>query len=188
MASEYFQKAVDYVLKVEGWGTYTDNPEDSGGPTRWGITQAKAREHGYGGDMQNFPEDQALQIYESDYWDVNKLDAIAARYYPLAEAMFQAGVNCGVRETAGWFQRVLNLMNRENTLYWDLKVDGIIGLVTLQSFDKLSADDQVTAYVSILLFQGKDYIEITEQKPKNEIFYRGWINRIRQTLQQNTTA
>ncbi|WP_276203058.1 glycosyl hydrolase 108 family protein, partial [Enterobacter hormaechei] len=30
-------------------GGYVDHPNDKGGPTNWGITQATARAHGYTG-------------------------------------------------------------------------------------------------------------------------------------------
>ena len=49
-------------------GGYVDHPNDKGGPTNWGITQATARAHGYTGDMRNLTREQALAILESDYW------------------------------------------------------------------------------------------------------------------------
>ena len=43
-------------------GGYVDHPNDKGGPTNWGITQATARAHGYTGDMRNLTREQALAI------------------------------------------------------------------------------------------------------------------------------
>ncbi|EPN8859692.1 glycosyl hydrolase 108 family protein, partial [Yersinia enterocolitica] len=33
-------------------GGYVDNPDDAGGPTRWGVTQKTALANGYTGDMR----------------------------------------------------------------------------------------------------------------------------------------
>lgn len=49
-------------------GGYVNNPDDTGGPTRWGITQAVARAHGYSGDMRDIPRETAIAILTADYW------------------------------------------------------------------------------------------------------------------------
>lgn len=57
---------IDDVIAREGG--YTNHPADRGGPTRWGITQAVARAHGFAGDMRVFPRDEAAAIYRRVYW------------------------------------------------------------------------------------------------------------------------
>ena len=37
-------------------GDYVSHPADKGGPTRFGITEAVARAHGYGGPMTALPQ------------------------------------------------------------------------------------------------------------------------------------
>ena len=44
---------IDGVISREGG--YADQSADRGGATRWGITEAVARAHGYRGDMRAFP-------------------------------------------------------------------------------------------------------------------------------------
>ena len=41
---------IDVLIAREGG--FVDHPADKGGPTRWGITQAVARRHGYMGQME----------------------------------------------------------------------------------------------------------------------------------------
>src|SRR3546814_12924741 len=52
---------IDFLVEdvIAREGGYTAHPADKGGPTRWGITQAVARAHGYCGDMRQFPRDEA---------------------------------------------------------------------------------------------------------------------------------
>lgn len=55
--------AIARVMTTEG--DYADHRRDPGGPTRYGITKATARHHGYHGAMANMPRDVATMIYES---------------------------------------------------------------------------------------------------------------------------
>ena len=48
---------IDDVIGREGG--YSNHPADRGGPTRWGITEAVARAHGFAGDMRDFPREDA---------------------------------------------------------------------------------------------------------------------------------
>ena len=56
---------IDAVIGREG--VYGDHPADRGGATRWGITEAVARAHGYRGDMRAFLHDEAAHIYGRVY-------------------------------------------------------------------------------------------------------------------------
>ncbi len=58
-------KLIDEVIAIEG--DYSNHPADRGGPTRWGVTEAVARRHGYAGDMRDFPYDEAVAIYKRKY-------------------------------------------------------------------------------------------------------------------------
>ena len=53
-------RLIDEVISLEGG--YSDHPADRGGPTRWGVTEAVARAHGYAGSMRHFPRAQAAAI------------------------------------------------------------------------------------------------------------------------------
>ncbi|BBM39799.1 predicted peptidoglycan domain protein (plasmid) [Leptotrichia hofstadii] len=58
---ERFERIFDYLLRVEGG--YSDDENDKGGKTKYGITEEEARDFGYKGDMQDLTKDFAKNIY-----------------------------------------------------------------------------------------------------------------------------
>ena len=59
-------KGVDVLIDelIEREGGYVNHPADRGGPTRFGITEAVARAHGYGGAMAELP--RALEALQGE--------------------------------------------------------------------------------------------------------------------------
>lgn len=176
-----FEKALKHTLGIEGG--YADDPRDSGGKTRYGITEAKARAWGYEGDMRELPLDLAKQIYREDYWELIRLDQIADFDEEIALEMFDTAVNCGPATAVKFLQRMLNLFNREQQEYGDIAVDGLVGrntLVALAAYlgrrRTLGAAVMVEALNAL---QGAYYAELAERRPKDEAFMFGWIaNRV----------
>ena len=62
---------------IEREGGYADHPADKGGPTRFGITEAVARAHGYAGAMRELPREEAAAIYTRLYWLRPRFDEVA---------------------------------------------------------------------------------------------------------------
>lgn len=87
----------DEIFKaiLEKEGGYVKNPNDKGGATNWGITQAVARAHGYTGDMRNLTRQQALDILEADYWYGSRFDQVSALSAEIAAELCDTGVNMG---------------------------------------------------------------------------------------------
>jgi lysozyme family protein len=176
-----FEKALKHTLGIEG--DYSDDPRDSGGKTRYGITEAKARAFGYDGDMRNLPLELAKRIYREDYWDIIRLDMVAELNEPVALEMFDTGVNCGVSVPVKMLQRALNAFNRQATDYPDIAVDGLIGHNTLSALrlflahrGKIGGDVLVECLNSQ---QGVYYLTLAERRPKDETFMYGWfVNRV----------
>ena len=119
-----FDSAFDLLLKHEGG--FSDHAADPGGKTRFGITEAVAREVGYRGDMRELPLDLAKRIYKDKYWDTVKAEQLpaAVRY-----AVFDAAVNSGPGQAAKWLQRALGV-----------KDDGAIGPQTLAAANASNPD------------------------------------------------
>ena len=60
-------------------GGFLTHPADKGGPTCFGITEAVARAHGYGGAMAELPREEAAAIYLRLYWLRPRFDRVAER-------------------------------------------------------------------------------------------------------------
>lgn len=150
-----FDAAFDLLLKHEGG--YSDDKNDPGGKTRYGVTEAVAREVGYRGDMRDLPLDLAKRIYKDKYWDSVKAEELppACRY-----AVFDAAVNSGPGQSVKWLQRSLGVLD-----------DGIIGPKTVTAANAANPD----ALRMRMLGQRLKFMASLANWPA---FSRGWANRI----------
>lgn len=150
-----FETAFQKVLGFEG--DYADHPDDPGGKTRYGITEAVARTAGYKGDMRELPLDLAKRIYKNEFWDAVRADElpIGLRYL-----MFDAAVNSGVGQAIKWLQRTVGVVD-----------DGIFGPKTMAAVNNLSAD---TLRMRLLAQR----LRFMAGLPQWQAFGRGWARRI----------
>ncbi len=174
---EIVDELIEAVIEREGG--YVDHPADRGGATRWGITEAVARRHGWRGPMRAFPRDEAVAIYRRLYWYRPGLEAVAARAPRLAAEMFDTGVNMGPPVAIGFLQRALNALNRGATDHADLTIDGRIGPATLAAIDAFLAIRRAVGegvlVKAVDALQGERYIALAERRPANEAFLYGWL-------------
>ena len=150
-----FDQAFDILLKHEGG--FSDHPADRGGKTRYGITEAVAREVGYRGDMRELPLDLAKRIYKDRYWDAVRADELpeAVRY-----AVFDAAVNSGPRQAIRWLQRAVGVRD-----------DGIIGPQTLAAVRAANPERLLRRFLS-------QRLRFMAGLPSWPAFGRGWARRI----------
>ena len=164
-------------------GRYSNNLNDSGGETMFGITSRVARANGYAGAMDQMPIDTARMIYKSQYWDLLKLDNIVSLSERVADELFDTAVNCGAGVAGGFFQSTLNVLNLKGTLYADMKVDGIVGPVTVAAFraflGRRGMQGEVVMLKALNCLQGARYVGLAEKREKDEEFVYGWLlNRV----------
>lgn len=175
-----FDSEFDRVLLKEGG--YSDNAKDSGGKTRYGITQAVARAYLYKGPMELLPLDVAKKIYKQAYWDAMLLDQIMKLSPPIAAELFDAGVNMGIGRAGVFLQRCLNALNNEEKHFEDIATDGRIGSGTigaLTAYLKKRKDGGEKVMLCALHgLRTAFYIELAERRKKDETFLFGWLKRI----------
>ena len=173
---------IDELLEREGG--YVNHPADRGGPTNYGITEAVARAHGYGGAMRDLPRAEAAAIYTRLYWLRPGFDAVAERSAPIAAELFDTGVNMGPAVATTFLQRTLTALNRNGADYPDLTPDGRVGAATLRALDAFlkvrgAASGETVLLRALEALQGERYLRLAEKRPANEAFLYGWLaNRI----------
>jgi len=155
-----FLTAFDKLLGHEGG--YSNHPSDPGGKTRYGVTEAVAREVGYRGDMRELPLDLAQRIYRERYWDVVQAESLPAdvRYI-----VFDGAVNSGVVQSAKWLQRACGV-----------KDDGVVGPQTIRAANALSPDGLKRKILA-------QRLRFMATLPNWPAFSRGWANRIADLLE-----
>lgn len=151
-----FDTAFDQLLGLEG--KYSDDPNDPGGATMWGITERVARAHGYTGAMQNLPRDTAKEIYLSYYWSACGCDQMPAK---LADMVFKQSVNEGVPKVKRMLQQALGVT-----------VDGNIGPQTIHAANVYNPADELVA-----LFLAECLLDYTYDAGFSE-YGKGWFKRV----------
>lgn len=184
-----FEKNIDAVLDAEapkwreGDKGYTDHPDDRGGPTAYGITQATARANGYVGPMIDMPLAFAREVYRKRYIVKPWFDRVGIYSEAIAQELIDTGVNMGPGKAAEMLQRALNVFNQQGSRYADVFVDGAIGEVTIDALRKYlrwrGAEGERVMVCALNTLQGARYFDIAESNPSQESFTYGWfLNRV----------
>jgi lysozyme family protein len=171
---------------IEREGGYIAHDDSRGGATKYGVTEAVARAHGYTGKMADFSREDAEAIYRRLYWLRPRLDAVAEITPRVAAELFDTAINMGPAVAVTFLQRSLTALNRNTKDYPDLIPDGRIGpttLAALQTFlDARGGNSGETILLRALeALEGERYLRLAERRPANEAFLYGWLaNRIGQ--------
>jgi len=182
---------IEDIIGIEGGDTETDNPDDHGGDTRFGVTLKEATsflsqlkaQFNWDGTMAHFTEPMAMWVYVNGYWNVLNLTSIFAVHPLIAHKLFDIGVNMGVGEAGQFLQRVLNVLNKGQAWYPDLAVDGGIGSKTVNALTTyIQKRGSAPMGVWHVLFglsalQGAFYITDAEHDSSQETFEDGWLER-----------
>ena len=175
MPDPNFQQALAEVLGIEGG--YSNIAADRGGKTNWGITETLARDYAYQGEMNELSQEEAEEIYRLEFWESRllQLDLVAELDAPIARELFEQAVNTGTYGNGKRCQRVLNVLNRGELLFPDLKVDGWLGDTTRKAIKKLiEAKDSQALLLWLNIVQGCHYFQLCEGDHTQEAFARGW--------------
>jgi lysozyme family protein len=173
MSTTLFKEALKLILELEG--IYSDDKEDKGGRTKFGITEKVAREYGWKESMLSLPLYMAEKIYYDQFWQKANLSKISEISPAIAVKLFETSINCGTRRAIRWFQKSLNSLKLSSFL----EVDGLIGKKTIKAFiTRQHYLDHVTILKMINTYQSFHYINICNADHSQKKFIRGWFRRI----------
>lgn len=151
-----FDLAVASVLSEEGG--YTNDSRDPGGETKYGICKRSYPAL----DIRNLTREQAIHIYQTDYWDACRCSDLPSR---IAVAVFDSAVNSGVGFAARTLQRALRVTD-----------DGRVGPNTV-------AAAYTVADESLLLMHFYGHrLKMLADLATWDVFGRGWARRVARDL------
>ena len=134
------------LLKDEGG--YSNDPNDAGGPTNFGITLKDYRlyinKNGTAPDVKNMTVNQAKTIYKSKYWDALNCDSLPSG---VDYTCFDYGVNSGLGRPRKALERFKSLKG-------------------IQLIDAIN--NERTAFLQ----------DLAVRKPNNQKFLKGWMARV----------
>ncbi len=182
-----FKKA--FLISMGHEGSYSNDPTDRGGETYKGI--ARNKNYAWLGwsiidGYKSLPDfkkkleaDAGLQalvdgLYKLNYWDSLKLDDV--KNQDIANELFDTAINMGVGVAANFLQEAVNLLNRNQKSYADIKVDGKIGFQSINTLNAIANPEPVLKTLNGLQFER--YKDICKNDPTQERFFNGWLNRV----------
>lgn len=169
-----FDASVCLVLRHEGT-EYTENPSDSGGATRYGITiKTLAAVRGLQvtrDDVKALTQDDAKAIYRMAYWEPLKLSQVSAQM--CANVIFDQGVLCGIGTAIKRAQIALKRLNKNIT------IDGKMGVNTINAINSCDPIDFAVEFI----IESQDYLaDIAIHNATQVTFIKGWLRRTHDLL------
>lgn len=168
-----FEKAFQYTVGNEG--SYSNDRNDSGGPTKYGITQhdlsAWLGRPASVQEVKDMSLDIAHEIYEKKYW--NSLSLSHIDNSGVATCMFDIGVVRGIGVPPKYAQGICN----EHGAH--LVLDSHIGPITLAAINALDHKVFITDFSH---HAEAGFRAIVAAHPSQSVFLKGWVNRARRLL------
>lgn len=151
-----FQAAAALVVdRLEGGGELV---HDTGGATRWGISQRAYPDV----DIEGLTHEHALRLYRADYWQRMRCYDMPR---PIALAVFDTAVNLGQPQAARLLQRVVGVVQ-----------DGVVGPRTIQAVRGVAPDALVAR---LLGARCRFYRNLADSRPGVYLTsLDGWMNRV----------
>lgn len=196
-----FNKSLEFSLQMEG--LYCDEPGDAGGETYRGIARVY-HPHWVGWELIDsykqqlglsspvpkqfwkklnsvLGADETLQEYMYGFYKESFWDALGCDYFveAIAHLLLDFGINSGLSRGIKHLQKAIVGCGTNVT------VDGKIGKQTINACNELDAN-----CICEYMLQDREafYRAIVANKPSQEKFLRGWINRVnlnREFIQTN---
>jgi lysozyme family protein len=165
------RELIEKTLEYEGGELYTNDPNDAGRGTKYGISDAR---DGIKDDMADIDgdgkpdvkvsaltKDQAIDIYIREYFEKMALGLI--KNPAVAWKIFDIGVNMGTGRAVRFVQQIVGE-----------KEDGILGVKTANLVNAANPNDFLKELARKQILK---YVSIVKEKPSQIEYLGGWIRR-----------
>lgn len=169
-----FEQALAKTLAYEGG--FVNDPDDPGGMTYCGISQAfpnwegwktieEIKKSGRTPALEAQLRKDVARLYYTEFWQPLHGDEIASQ--EIAEYLFDFAVNSGIESAVKALQWALGFDDRD--------IDGILGKKTLATLNSLKY-----GHACLQLFRQErivHYMRVIAANPNLAKFARGWVRR-----------
>lgn len=176
--SAVFNEAFEQTMGHEGG--YSNDPDDPGGETYWGISRVHHPSWGGwrkidAGQRENpFLYTAVKEFYWKEYWKKLHCDW----FHPAIGAeLFDSGVNVGKNAAVIFLQHSLNLLNQNEKWYENILMDGSVGPQTRKAYDSLPKKYLPALLKVQNICQGAYYIDLMDSDERREKWI-GWFGRV----------
>lgn len=154
--------SINRILISEG-SEYTNDPEDPGGPTKYGITiydtRLYVKKNATAADVKALTRDVAVHIYDEKYWNALNCDALPSG---LDYTLVDYGVNSGIARAGRVLRQILGLPTND----WH---------VTQEVLDAVNK----RAVTALIRAENSERLAFLERLSTWPRFGRGWGARVR---------
>jgi lysozyme family protein len=164
MPASALDAAMPFVLRWEGG--YVNHPDDPGGATDKGVTQAvydgwRTTQGAVPRSVQLIEDLEVRAIYESGYWRPPYCDRLRSK---LDLVQFDTAVNMGVGRAVRFLQASVGCA-----------IDGQFGPLTESAAAGCDLFATIAAYCDA---REGYYRRLVDKRPNLGVFLRGWLNRL----------
>lgn len=164
----------DLIDDREGGDKYTNDPDDLGGPTKFGVTLRTLQEWRAdltltADDVKNLTREEAEAIYRKKFWFNTQVCHLPDGIQPIA---FDICVLEGQREEVAILQLAINRIG-----ICAVAVDGKIGPKTIDAAEETCAEQQNPLIEEMVRQRCIHFDQLAITKPRQKKFLGGWKSR-----------
>lgn len=154
--------SIERILISEG-SEYTNDPQDPGGPTKYGITifdtRLYVKKNATAADVKALTRDTAIRIYDAKYWNALNCDDLPSG---LDYTLVDYGVNSGIARAGRVLRQALGMPTND----WHVTPE-VIAAVNKR------------AATALIRAENNERLAFLERLPTWQRFGHGWEARVR---------
>ena len=185
------QFSISYRKTAGHEGGYANHPDDRGKETYrgisrlhwpewegWPIIDRLKAESDFPANLESDPDlgNLVVKFFHDNFWKTINGDAVQQQ--EIADELYDTGVNMSPKAAVKFLQTALNVLNKNQQLYKDIKEDGDLGQQTLGAISAYLGHRPLDILLTVMnVSQGCRYMQLLKD-PAQEAFALGWFGRV----------